>query len=564
MRNKDMCFVPNSQARLVNVGNTCFFNSAVQCFFHVRQLRLLMLAPGAENFAQTDTQRQLQELFRDMASGKWDSIAPLRLLHSVIQYDPAAFGGGHQHDASELFAHLVHAAGGHGLINTNSIASVGGIVQAELPQIARVAAEAEPLAAQDLILQALSQPDAKPTRRADVILLQVHNIYNEADFTFLATARVRWGTELLDLSSCFHGEAGPSTYVVRGFIQYVPADTQADKVVSGTAAAHYVAHVQRDGHWFVADDAKTQACPDVTAFPYIVCLERVLKRSKLLPIIYASLPDLWKPTAAATSDNSLMAMLLDAATKYEQANSQQSHGSAAPAASASSSSGSRKRACRAMTDFSGSASRLRAAEAKKRPRVATADSQAQQSAAQGRKRRNSAPASGAAAKKSARAAGSVGDAQQSRGGPQQRKGRQRNEQGRQRDQKGRDQKGRQQSRQGRQQFETRKKRAWGQQDAANNQDNSRYDVCAEADNPLARFKENRGNFRERPDEKLREWQWQAVTSQPQPCLLCPGTSFSVREDLLNHIWDTHGGVQRYRNASYLLVLILFYIFWAPI
>ena len=46
---------------------------------------------------------------------------------------------------------------------------------------------------------------------------------------------------------------------------------------------------------------------------------------------------------------------------------------------------------------------------------------------------------------------------------------------------------------------------------------------------------------------------------PQPCRLCPDTAFLKREDLLQHIDETHGGMQRYRNALFSMSSLLPYV-----
>ena len=51
------------------------------------------------------------------------------------------------------------------------------------------------------------------------------------------------------------------------------------------------------------------------------------------------------------------------------------------------------------------------------------------------------------------------------------------------------------------------------------------------------------------DVAVRTWEAQPKPCGPVQCMLCrPGKDFDCREDLPQHISETHGGRQRYRNA----------------
>lgn len=81
---------------------------------------------------------------------------------------------------------------------------------------------------------------------------------------------------------------------------------------------------------------------------------------------------------------------------------------------------------------------------------------------------------------------------------------------------------------------------------SSNLDGRREDVWAEEDHPINRFKKTHRMRRSRSEEDLRQWPMEAVAMSPQPCLLC-SADFCHRDDLLKHIDEEHGGLQRYRK-----------------
>ena len=81
-----------------------------------------------------------------------------------------------------------------------------------------------------------------------------------------------------------------------------------------------------------------------------------------------------------------------------------------------------------------------------------------------------------------------------------------------------------------------------------NLDGGRADAANDVDNPFKRF-QHRARLRPRQEkETLRVWPQRPVQIAEQPCLLCDGVAFRVREELMAHIDEMHGGLQSYRNA----------------
>ena len=81
-----------------------------------------------------------------------------------------------------------------------------------------------------------------------------------------------------------------------------------------------------------------------------------------------------------------------------------------------------------------------------------------------------------------------------------------------------------------------------------NMDGARGDTANEADNPFKRFQHASRLHMRQEKESLRFWPQRPLLIVEQPCLLCDGVGFRVREELLVHIDAAHGGLQRYRNA----------------
>ena len=153
-----------------------------------------------------------------------------------------------------------------------------------------------------------------------------------------------------------------------------------------------------------------------------------------------------------------------------------------------------------------------------------------------------------------------------KGRKQNRKGREQNRKGREQNRKGREQneKGREQNREGRKrnrkddEWDGRKEKESRRRQAetfggsrASNADGRREDRWSEEDNPFNRFKRRHKLFRAETEENLRVWPLEAVQMPPQPCLLCDA-GYEHREELLEHIDEKHGGLQRYRNAMLML------------
>ena len=81
----------------------------------------------------------------------------------------------------------------------------------------------------------------------------------------------------------------------------------------------------------------------------------------------------------------------------------------------------------------------------------------------------------------------------------------------------------------------------------NNLAGDREDASFGDDNPFARFRAAFALRRAKEDEVVRQWDETPKQIPAQPCLLCD-SAFEDRAQLLVHIDEFHGGLQRYRNA----------------
>ena len=80
------------------------------------------------------------------------------------------------------------------------------------------------------------------------------------------------------------------------------------------------------------------------------------------------------------------------------------------------------------------------------------------------------------------------------------------------------------------------------------------DAANEVDNPFHRFVRMQALNVPGEDTSLRVWPMSAVQIEKQPCLLCE-CHYTTRAELLRHIDEEHGGLQRYRNTFLHLELL---------
>lgn len=102
---------------LKNIGNTCYFNSALQCLFHCAPfIKHFFNTLPQNNWTQinssnnSDSKKQLVitfvELAKDIWSGKYSSIRPVRLKKAIDEFTQQ-FQGTEQQDAHELLTFLL-------------------------------------------------------------------------------------------------------------------------------------------------------------------------------------------------------------------------------------------------------------------------------------------------------------------------------------------------------------------------------------------------------------------------------------------------------------------------
>ena len=332
-------------------------------------------------------------------------------------------------------------------------------------------------------------------------------------------------------------------FVVTGFVQFV--------------RNHFVAFVRRGGKWYKCDDSRVTRVDDMPQiWPILIFLEKFRKQR------------LHQAEANSSVQNNLPISRLPALLREVLTADASSRNLAPDTTSPTSQSRSRKTRRLQYTSVVRKAI-CRQERFYKRKHSAHDVSVEQHSAKRSRRTQNR---SGRAQNRSGRA---QNRSQTRSGRTQNRSGRTQNRsqrtqnrsqrtQNRSQNRSGRTQ-NRSQSRSGRQQIDKdderdnreRKKESQRRQaetfggSKSSNADGKRDDRWSQEDNPFNRFKSQHKLFRSNSEEDLRVWPLAAVQMSPQPCLLCEG-DHEYREDLLEHIEEKHGGLQRYRNAMLML------------
>ncbi|CAM9526893.1 unnamed protein product, partial [Laminaria digitata] len=101
---------------LVNVGNTCYLNSAVQCLSHTPLVRAYLLsdmwAAEVNKYNPLGTQGKLVEDFASLLKSLWSQeylcIFPSKFKRGLIKYKPQ-FAGNEQQDSQEFLAEMLDA-----------------------------------------------------------------------------------------------------------------------------------------------------------------------------------------------------------------------------------------------------------------------------------------------------------------------------------------------------------------------------------------------------------------------------------------------------------------------
>jgi len=91
---------------LYNLGNTCYFNTAIQCLAHVPPLSKFFFETNLEN-CPCDITKEYQKVVKELFTrDKPDPVSPSDLLGAFKVRFPF-FADFHQHDAQEVILHLI-------------------------------------------------------------------------------------------------------------------------------------------------------------------------------------------------------------------------------------------------------------------------------------------------------------------------------------------------------------------------------------------------------------------------------------------------------------------------
>ncbi|OEU15864.1 cysteine proteinase [Fragilariopsis cylindrus CCMP1102] len=118
--NTKVCTIPGFGAcGLVNLGNTCYINSALQCISYFPLLRSYLLSGEYKTTGDLNKDNPLGtegwlleefvELLRFMWSSKAGEKSPTRLRQVIAKLKPDVFAGADQQDAQELLSYVLDA-----------------------------------------------------------------------------------------------------------------------------------------------------------------------------------------------------------------------------------------------------------------------------------------------------------------------------------------------------------------------------------------------------------------------------------------------------------------------
>jgi ubiquitin C-terminal hydrolase len=101
-----MLEISKTMRGLWNLGNTCFFNTAVQCLAHVPPLTKHFFSVNLDQ-NPCDITREYQKVVRQLfIKDRQDPVSPSDLFGAFRVRFPS-FADGHQHDAQEVILHLI-------------------------------------------------------------------------------------------------------------------------------------------------------------------------------------------------------------------------------------------------------------------------------------------------------------------------------------------------------------------------------------------------------------------------------------------------------------------------
>lgn len=111
---------------LVNLGDSCWLNAAVQCILACKPLARDIVDSSRD---KGPLRRLLADLFAELESGRWDCVSPFALLRQVYkQYSHLGVAPDASADCAEicgwLLEHVVHATGilgGAGLMGVECV-----------------------------------------------------------------------------------------------------------------------------------------------------------------------------------------------------------------------------------------------------------------------------------------------------------------------------------------------------------------------------------------------------------------------------------------------------------
>lgn len=256
-----------------NHGNTCYFNTALQCMFHVPQLSNHLLEHGYQG--DCEFTQEYSELVRTMWTSDKVTVNPKKLL-TIFQTKFSEFNNQQQHDSHEVILKVLE-------ILEKSIPGTKGLFGGKLVQ-ETVCPTGTSLREEDFtVLNMIPDPNgdmSETFKRFFQWNTLTDYVDNSGVMHHCSTTRTRLQRVPPIFILCFPYYTGkvrmnfPENFILDGVTFTVFATCTH---MGSTHGGHYVAFVKHQDQWYIKNDAlvqKIERFPN-NEFHYLIFLKQI-------------------------------------------------------------------------------------------------------------------------------------------------------------------------------------------------------------------------------------------------------------------------------------------------